>query len=129
MIILTSFWFSTIPVAFLTLGRFIKNRNIFVEHDLRRIYNDPKIIFQITTRSATKTPVVKRGIHSIINSSLNINYSNYQISIITDDPKDKITLNGTKCEVIVVDKKFKAFAIKHELYSMRWNIVVKLVKI
>ena len=112
MIILTSFWFSTIPVAFLTLGRFIKNRNIFVEHDLRRIYNDPKIIFQITTRSATKTPVVKRGIHSIINSSLNINYSNYQISIITDDPKDKITLNGTKCEVIVVDKKFKAFAIK-----------------
>jgi beta-1,4-mannosyltransferase len=112
MIILASFWFSTIPVAFLTLGRFIKNRNIFVEQDLRRIYNDPKIIFQITTRSATKTPVVKRGIHSIINSCLKINYSNYQISIITDDPKDKTTLNGTKSEVIVVDKKFKAFAIK-----------------
>src|ERR671925_546933 len=69
MIILASFWFSTIPVAFLTLGRFLKNRNIFVEHDLRRIYNDPLIIFQITTRSATKTPVVKRGIDSIINSS------------------------------------------------------------
>jgi hypothetical protein len=83
-----------------------------VEQDLRRIYNDPKIIFQITTRSATKTPVVKRGIHSIINSCLKINYSNYQISIITDDPKDKTTLNGTKSEVIVVDKKFKAFAIK-----------------
>jgi hypothetical protein len=112
MVILTSFWFSTIPVAFLTLGRFIKNRNIFVEQDLRRIYNDPKIIFQITTRSATKTPVVKRGIDSIINSSLKINYNNYQISIITDDPKDRITLNGTKCEVIIVDKKFKAFAIK-----------------
>jgi beta-1,4-mannosyltransferase len=112
MIILASFWFSTIPVAFLTLGRFLKNRNIFVEHDLRRIYNDPKIIFQITTRSATKTPVVKRGIDSIINSSLKINYSNYQISVITDDPKDRTTLNGIKCEVIVVDKKFKAFAIK-----------------
>jgi egghead protein (zeste-white 4 protein) len=112
MIILASFWFSTIPVAFLTLGRFLKNRNIFVEHDLRRIYNDPKIIFQITTRSATKTPVVKRGIDSIINSSLKINYRNYQISVITDDPKDRTTLNGMKCEVIVVDKKFKAFAIK-----------------
>jgi cellulose synthase/poly-beta-1,6-N-acetylglucosamine synthase-like glycosyltransferase len=112
MIILASFWFSTIPVAFLTLGRFIKNRNIFVEHDLRRIYNDPEIIFQITTRSATKTPVVKRGIDSIINSSLKINYSNYQISIITDDPKDRTTLNGLNCEVIVVDKKFRAFAIK-----------------
>jgi beta-1,4-mannosyltransferase len=112
MIILASFWFSTIPVAFLTLGRFLKNKNIFVEHDLRRIYNDPKIIFQITTRSATKTPVVKRGIDSIINSSLKINYSNYQISVITDDPKDRSTLNGIKCEVIVVEKKFKAFAIK-----------------
>jgi beta-1,4-mannosyltransferase len=112
MVILASFWFSTIPVAFLTLGRFLKNRNIFVEQDLRRIYNDPKIIFQITTRSATKTPVVKRGIDSILNSSLKINYNNYQISIITDDPKDRTTLNGTKCEVIIVDKKFKAFAIK-----------------
>ena len=112
MIILASFWFSTIPVAFLTLGRFLKNRNIFVEHDLRRIYNDPRIIFQITTRSATRTPVVKRGIDSIINSSMKINYNNYQISIITDDPKDRTTLNGTSCEVIIVDKKFKAFAIK-----------------
>jgi beta-1,4-mannosyltransferase len=112
MVILASFWFSTVPVAFLTLGRFLKNRNIFVEQDLRRIYNDPKIIFQITTRSATKTPVVKRGIDSILNSSLKINYNNYQISIITDDPKDRTTLNGTKCEVIIVDKKFKAFAIK-----------------
>ena len=112
MVILASFWFSTIPVAFLTLGRFLKNRNIFVEQDLRRIYNDPKIIFQITTRSATRTPVVKRGIDSIINSSLKINYNNYQISIITDDPKDRATLNGTKSEVIIVDKKFKAFAIK-----------------
>src|SRR5918996_274021 len=112
MIILASFWFSTIPVAFLTLGRFLKNRNTFVEQDLRRIYNDPTIIFQITTRSATMTPVVKRGIDSIIDSSLKINYRNYQISIITDDPKDKATLNGINCEVILVDKKFTSSAIK-----------------
>src|ERR671918_888687 len=112
MIILASFWFSTIPVAFLTLGRFLKNRNTFVEQDLRRIYNDPMIIFQITTRSATMTPVVKRGIDSIIDSSLKINYRNYQISIITDDPKDRATLNGINCEVILVDKKFTSSAIK-----------------
>lgn len=112
MIILASFWFSTIPVAFLTLGRFLKNRNTFVEQDLRRIYNDPTIIFQITTRSATMTPVVKRGIDSIIDSSLKINYRNYQISIITDDPKDQVTLNDINCEVIIVDKKFTSSAIK-----------------
>ncbi|HEX5892191.1 MAG TPA: glycosyltransferase family 2 protein [Nitrososphaeraceae archaeon] len=112
MIILASFWFSTIPVAFLTLGRFLKNRNTFVEQDLRRIYNDPTIIFQITTRSATMTPVVKRGIDSIIDSSLKINYRNYQISIITDDPMDKATLNDINCEVIIVDKKFTSSAIK-----------------
>lgn len=112
MIILASFWFSTIPVAFLTLGRLLKNRNIFVEQDLRRIYNDPTIIFQITTRSATMTPVVKRGIDSIIDSSLKINYRNYQISIITDDPKDQVTLNDINCEVIIVDKKFASSAIK-----------------
>ncbi|MBD0359135.1 MAG: glycosyltransferase family 2 protein, partial [Nitrososphaeraceae archaeon] len=112
MIILASFWFSTIPVAFLTLGRFLKNRNTFVEQDLRRIYNDPTIIFQITTRSATMTPVVKRGIDSIIDSSLKINYRNYQICIITDDPMDKATLNDIDCEVIIVDKKFTSSAIK-----------------
>src|SRR3954452_17952479 len=113
MIILASFWFSTIPVAFLTLGRFLKNRNTFVEHDLRRIYNDPIIIFQITTRSATKTPVVKRGINSIISSCLKINYSDYQISVVSDDPQDIATLNGSSnCEVLIVDPKSKTYAIK-----------------
>src|SRR5215212_11650782 len=93
MVILASFWFSTIPVAFLTLGRFLKNRNIFVEQDLRRIYNDPIIIFQITTRSATKTPVVKRGIDSIISSAHKIKYSNYFISVVSDDLDDVTTLS------------------------------------
>jgi hypothetical protein len=58
------------------------------------------------------TPVVKRGIDSIIDSSLKINYRNYQISIITDDPKDQVTLNDINCEVIIVDKKFASSAIK-----------------
>ncbi len=69
MVIITSFWFSTIPVAFLTMTRFIRNRKVFVEKDMRRIRNDPIIIFQITTRSATKITVVERGIYSIIDST------------------------------------------------------------
>ena len=100
-------------MAFLTLIRLLKNRNIFVEKDLRRIHNDPVIIFQITTRSATMTPVVKRGINSIVSSCLKINYSNYQISVVSDDPQDITTLTGSdNCEVVIVDKKYKTYAIK-----------------
>ena len=111
---ITTFWFSSIPVAFLTLIRFLKNRNLFIEKDLRRIPNDPVIIFQITTRSATKTPVVNRGIQSIIDSSLKIKYYDYLISIVSDDPQDITTLSSINdnCEVIIVDKKFVTYAIK-----------------
>src|SRR5918912_1639317 len=91
-LVISTFWFSSIPVAFLTLIRFLKNRNIFVEKDLERIHNDPIIIFQITTRSATKTPVVKRGINSIISSSNKVKYSNYFISVVSDDLDDVTTL-------------------------------------
>lgn len=115
-IVISTFWFSSIPVAFLTLIRFLKNRNTFVEKDLARIHNDPIIIFQITTRSATKTPVVKRGINSIISSSCKIKYSNYIISVVSDDLEDIATLGcfrgNNNFEVIIVDKKFTANAIK-----------------
>ncbi|MFL6346460.1 MAG: glycosyltransferase family 2 protein, partial [Nitrososphaeraceae archaeon] len=115
-LVISTFWFSSIPVAFLTLIRFLKNRDIFVEKDLERIHNDPIIIFQITTRSATKTPVVKRGINSIISSSHKIKYSNYFISVVSDDLQDIATLScfggNNNFEVIVVDKKFSANAIK-----------------
>jgi beta-1,4-mannosyltransferase len=112
MIIITFFWLSYIPFAILAVIRFIQNRNIFVEKDLIRVHNDPVIIFQITTRSATKTSVVKRGINSILDSSLKVNYNNYQIAVVTEDLEDISTLNGNQCEVIVVDKKFTASAIK-----------------
>jgi egghead protein (zeste-white 4 protein) len=112
MVVITSFWFSTIPVAFLTLTRLLRNRRIFVETDLRRIHNDPKIIFQITTRSATKTPVVVRGVESIIESCKKVNYDSYEISVVTDDEKDKRTLSNHKCEVIVVEKEYSTNAIK-----------------
>jgi beta-1,4-mannosyltransferase len=115
-LVISTFWFSSIPVAFLTLIRFLKNRNIFIEKDLERIHNDPIIIFQITTRSATKTPVVKRGIDSIISSSNKINYSSYFISVVSDDSQDIATLScfnsSNNFEVIVVDKKFTTNAIK-----------------
>src|ERR671915_2191205 len=112
MVVITSFWFSTIPVAFLTLTRLLRNRRIFVETDLRRIHNDPEIIFQITTRSATRTPVVIRGVESIVESCQKVNYDSYEISVVTDDEKDKDTLSNHKCEVIVVEKGYSTNAIK-----------------
>jgi egghead protein (zeste-white 4 protein) len=112
MVVITSFWFSTIPVAFLTLTRLLRNRRIFVETDLRRIHNDPEIIFQITTRSATRTPVVIRGVESIIESCSKVNYDSYEISVVTDDEKDTGTLSNHKCEVIVVEKEYSTNAIK-----------------
>jgi beta-1,4-mannosyltransferase len=112
MVVITSFWFSTIPVAFLTLTRLLRNRKIFVETDLRRIHNDPEIIFQITTRSATKTPVVIRGVESIVESCNRVNFDSYEISVVTDDEKDKGTLSNHKCEVIVVEKEYSTNAIK-----------------
>ena len=112
IIVITSFWFSSIPVSFLTLVRFLRNRSIFLKKDLKRIQNDPTIIFQITTRSATNTPVVKRGINSVISSCNEINYYKYEISVVTDDPKDTTTLINNSCQVIVVDSKFSTYAVK-----------------
>ncbi len=112
LIILLTFWFSTIPVSALTLIRFLRNRKVFVEKDLIRVHNDPIIIFQITTRSATKMKVVQRGIHSIIRSADNIDYQNYLISIVTDDERDIHTIKEQKCEVVVVNKTFTTNAIK-----------------
>lgn len=112
LIILLTFWFSTIPVSALTLIRFLRNRKVFVEKDLKRVYNDPKIIFQITTRSATQTKVVQRGINSITQSANTIDFDNYLISIVTDDENDIYTIKDQKCEVVVVTKDFATYAVK-----------------
>ena len=108
----TFFWLSYVPIAINSVAQILKNRKVFVEKDLRRIHNDPAIIFQITTRSATKTPVVKRGILSILNSAHKVNFYNYQISVITDDANDVKTLEKEKCEIVTVDKDFRTNAIK-----------------
>jgi cellulose synthase/poly-beta-1,6-N-acetylglucosamine synthase-like glycosyltransferase len=110
--IATFFWLSYAPIALISICRLIGNRKIFVEQDRRRIRNDPKIIFQITTRSATRTPVVGRGIRSIVNSAKKVDFRNYEVSVVTDDSEDIRTLWGCKCEVVVVDKLFRTNAIR-----------------
>jgi hypothetical protein len=110
--ILTVIWLSYFPVAIVSIIRLVQHKNVFIERDLRRVHNDPKIVFQITTRSATKTPVVKRGISSVIESARSVKYDDYEIAIATDDPADRDTLRKHKCEIILVDKAFKTSAIK-----------------
>src|ERR671922_544068 len=110
--IATFFWLSYFPVAIISIWKILKNRKAFVEQDLRRVFNDPRIIFQITTRSATKTSVVKRGIQSITSSTHKVNFYNYHISVVTDDPQDISTLKNEKCEVVVVEKNYHTNAIK-----------------
>src|SRR5215210_8697588 len=112
LLIATVLWIFFIPRAITLFYRFIKNNKRFIEKDLRRITNDPKIIFQITTRSATKTSVVKRGINSIIDSCNKINYFKYEIFVVTEDYNDTNTLNSSLCTVVCVSKKFNPNAIK-----------------
>ena len=110
--LITIVWLANVPIAFVSLIRYLKNRQLFIGNDVQRIHNDPLIIFQITSRSATKTPVVERGISSIITSCNKISYSEYRISVITDDPQDFKTLAYSNAEVVLVDKSFKSSAIK-----------------
>src|SRR3712207_9148416 len=49
---------------------------------------------------------------SIINSAQEINFYNYQICIVTDDPQDPWTLRKERCEVVVVEKSYNTHAIK-----------------
>jgi egghead protein (zeste-white 4 protein) len=110
--ILTFFWLLNIPIAFISIGRYMKNKKIFVVEDRNRIYNDPFIIFQITTRSATHTSVVERGIGSVVDSCARVNLRNYIVSVVTDDLNDLETLRHYNCEVMVVPPNFTSSAIK-----------------
>src|SRR5215831_8176343 len=110
--VMTAVWLTNVPIAFISIIRFLKNREAFVGKDLRRIRNDPMIIFQITTRSATRTPVVERGINSIIKSCHKIKYVCYKIYVVTDDPNDLTSLRHLDCKVLLVDKNFRTNAIK-----------------
>jgi cellulose synthase/poly-beta-1,6-N-acetylglucosamine synthase-like glycosyltransferase len=109
---MTVVWLTNVPIAFVSIIRFLKNREAFVGKDLLRIRNDPMILFQITTRSATRTPVVERGINSIIKSCHKIKYVDYQIYVVTDDPNDFNSLRHLDCKVLLVDRNFRTNAIK-----------------
>ena len=107
------FWLSYVPVAMISVWKTIKNRKLFVEEDFSiPFFKNSSIIFQITTRSATRTSVVKRGIRSIINSAQEISFCNYHITVVTDDPQDRWTLRRERCEVVVVEKSYHTNAIK-----------------
>jgi beta-1,4-mannosyltransferase len=106
------FWLSYVPVAMISVWKTVKNRKLFVEGDLSCPFINSSIIFQITTRSATRTSVVKRGIQSIINSAHEISFYNYQIAVVTDDPQDRWTLRRERCEVVLVEKSYHTNAIK-----------------
>ena len=106
------FWFSYVPIAMISVWKTLKNRKLLVERDLPIFLLKSSIIFQITTRSATKTAVVRRGIRSITSSAQKVNFCNYQVSVVTDDPQDRWTLKNEKCEVVVVNKNYHTNAIK-----------------
>ena len=112
VIIATFFWLSYVPIAFISLYRVVTNRKIFVKKHAKRVQKDAAIIFQITTRSATTTDVVRRGILSIVTSAHKANFDNYSISVVTDDREDILTLRDLKCEVVVVDRDFRTNAIR-----------------
>src|SRR3712207_181665 len=106
------FWLFYVPAAIISVWKTVKNRKLFVAADLSCPLNNTSIIFQITTRSATRTSVVKRGIRSIINSAHEISFNNYQITVVTEDPQDRLTLKRERCEVVVVEKIYHTEAIK-----------------
>jgi egghead protein (zeste-white 4 protein) len=112
MVIAMFFWFSYVPIAIVSLHRVLKNRSIFVDKHVKRAKEDGAIIFQITSRSATKTHVVRRGIQSVIDSAQRIGYSNYKVSVVTDDPEDLITLKDINCKVVLVKHGYKTNAIR-----------------
>lgn len=112
LMVATILWIFFIPNAIKLFYRFVRNNRQFIEKDLRRVPNDPKIIFQITTKSATKTSVVSRGIQSIIKSCKETCYSKYEILVVTEDPFDELTLKNLPCKVICVDRDFSPNAIK-----------------
>ncbi len=98
-------WLSYLPLLLFSFKNLILNRRQFIASNLTRVRNDVHIIFQITTRSAGSSGVVERGIWAIRNSCKQIDYSNYSIEVITDDPTD--AAKGS--EYVVVPASYSSF--------------------
>jgi beta-1,4-mannosyltransferase len=97
-------WLSYLPVASIQLRGWLRNRKLYYNNNLVRIPNDPQIIFQIMSCSAISSDVVKRGIESIHASCKEISYSDYSVTVVTEDPRDVSYVSGAK--VIVVPKNY-----------------------
>jgi egghead protein (zeste-white 4 protein) len=98
-------WLAYLPVAVVFLKGWINNRKSYVNTNLTRIHNDPFINFQIMTRSARASDVVRRGIESINSSCKQIAYSDYSICVVTEDPLDLSYVSGAR--VLVVPREYK----------------------
>lgn len=81
-------WLSYLPLLAINFKNLFHNRSRFVASHLTRVKNDVHIIFQITTRSASRSGVVERGIWSIKDSCRQVGYSNYSIEVVSDDKDD-----------------------------------------
>jgi len=91
-------WLSYLPLLSITFKNLFANRRHFIAERRSRVKNDVHVIFQITTRSASSSEVVDRGIWAIKNSCKQIDYSEYSIEVITDDPSD--TAKGSQYIVV-----------------------------
>jgi len=105
-------WLSYLPVALIQLRGWIRNSKLYVNKNLSRIHNDPYLIFQIMTRSAIASDVVKRGIESVHASCKEISFSDYSICVVTEDPRDLSYVSGARVIVVPKDYKTKNGAIR-----------------
>jgi egghead protein (zeste-white 4 protein) len=105
-------WLAYLPVAILFLKGWLRNRKRYVNTNLARIHNDPFIIFQIMTRSARKSDVVRRGIESIHSSCTEISYRDYSVTVVSEDPSDRSHVSGANVLIVPGDFKTRNGAIR-----------------
>ena len=105
-------WLSYLPVAIIQLRGWLRNKGIYFNKNLARVKNDPFIIFQIMTRSAISSDVVKRGIESIHASCKKISYHEYSIYVVTEDPRDIPYVSSAKVLLVPRDYQTEKRAIR-----------------
>jgi egghead protein (zeste-white 4 protein) len=99
-------WLTYLPVAAISITRWIQNRTRYLRAQPPRQPNDPHLIFQITTRSSAASDVVPRGIHAIRRAAAAIAFTDYEVCVVTDDPQDPAHLADAGCEVVVVPRRY-----------------------
>lgn len=77
----------------------------------------PCFIFQITSKECVKT--VKRGVTSIIRSCCELDFTNYEIWVVTDDPNPPI-FTDSRVRVVVVPNEFECRA-KYKARALEYS--------